>query len=279
MNEEFLWNYFICPNCKNKLEKGFLCKQCNTKYSKEKGVINLLPKNLNKEEKSEIKRFSKSISKKVDLKIFESIPTVKNFNETIKPEIEKKKLKILDIGSGAVVIGRLFKNINKKSIVFACDLSKERLEDVDIFEKYGQVDFKVLATINNLPFKNETFDYIIGSSILHHTKNLDSFISEIKRVLKKGGKYIGFNEPFGNSFLKKLQDQRFKGLTEVIRTKKDYEEIFKKYEFSNKIRIVENMKYQKPSHKLLYIYYMMIKLLPKNLKEKLGGNLTIQAKK
>lgn len=49
----------------------------------------------------------------------------------------------------------------------------------------------VVADMECLPFKDNTFDLVYGFGILHHLKNIQKGIDEAARVLKKGG-YIGF---------------------------------------------------------------------------------------
>ena len=41
--------------------------------------------------------------------------------------------------------------------------------------------------ILDIPFEKDTFDLIIANSMLYHVKDIDSAISEVKRVLKKSG--------------------------------------------------------------------------------------------
>lgn len=49
----------------------------------------------------------------------------------------------------------------------------------------------IVADMECLPFKNETFDLVYGFGILHHLNDLRKGVSEAARVLKKGG-YLGF---------------------------------------------------------------------------------------
>ena len=49
----------------------------------------------------------------------------------------------------------------------------------------------VVADMEFLPFKDQTFDMVYGFGILHHLSDIKKGVSEASRVLKKGG-HIGF---------------------------------------------------------------------------------------
>ena len=44
------------------------------------------------------------------------------------------------------------------------------------------------ADAENLPFDNESYDYVWSWGVIHHSANTDRIASEINRVLKNGGK-------------------------------------------------------------------------------------------
>lgn len=46
---------------------------------------------------------------------------------------------------------------------------------------------------HHLPFRDSTFDAVVGVSVLHHLE-LDPVLAECRRVLKKGGRFV-FSEP------------------------------------------------------------------------------------
>lgn len=52
-------------------------------------------------------------------------------------------------------------------------------------ERTGAKIYK--GTALNLPFKNNTFDTVICSGVLHHTSDVAKGVNEILRVLKRGG--------------------------------------------------------------------------------------------
>lgn len=54
---------------------------------------------------------------------------------------------------------------------------------------------QIISDMNNLPFKEKVFDYVLITGSLHHTENLQQTLSEISRVLKKSGMFLVTNEP------------------------------------------------------------------------------------
>ncbi len=50
------------------------------------------------------------------------------------------------------------------------------------------IDYKVID-IQRIPFKNEAFDIVIANMMLYHVPNRVRGLSEVKRVLKEGGKF------------------------------------------------------------------------------------------
>src|SRR5574344_353646 len=46
------------------------------------------------------------------------------------------------------------------------------------------------ATVPPLPFPDESFDYVISFQVIEHIKDDACFVSEVHRVLRKGGKFI-----------------------------------------------------------------------------------------
>lgn len=65
---------------------------------------------------------------------------------------------------------------------------------------YGTAaDYKTDISKEHYPFENESFDFVICNAVLEHVENPDFVVSEIWRVLKKGGKaYISvpFLQPY-----------------------------------------------------------------------------------
>ncbi|MBN2371600.1 MAG: methyltransferase domain-containing protein [Vicinamibacteria bacterium] len=77
--------------------------------------------------------------------------------------------------------------------IVALDLAVELLARArDKLAKMDCVDFSC-GNAERLPFSDQVFDVVYGSSILHHL-DLDAALSEIYRVLRPGGRLV-FAEP------------------------------------------------------------------------------------
>lgn len=46
------------------------------------------------------------------------------------------------------------------------------------------------ATVPPLPFADETFDYVVSFQVIEHIKRDREFVEEVRRVLKRGGRFI-----------------------------------------------------------------------------------------
>ena len=83
----------------------------------------------------------------------------------------------LEVGSGAGFAKYFIKNKNFKISDFSND------EHLD----YKNVDAQ------NTKFKDNTFDYVIASNMIHHVPYPIKFFKEMNRILKKNGKLIIFD--------------------------------------------------------------------------------------
>lgn len=96
---------------------------------------------------------------------------------------KKKKLKILNIGAGT---GHDLKILNRYGINYVIDIEKKALS----FIEKKLVKEKKLADACDLPYKENFFDIAVSFDVFEHIKNDKKAISEVNRVLKKGGKLV-----------------------------------------------------------------------------------------
>jgi ubiquinone/menaquinone biosynthesis C-methylase UbiE len=89
-----------------------------------------------------------------------------------------KGQKILEVGAGRGYLSNL---VSKKGLaVTACDIViPEKLK-----ERFPQITWKA-ANIQDLPFKDNSFDTVITTHTLEHVQDLQSAIAEVRRVAKK----------------------------------------------------------------------------------------------
>jgi ubiquinone/menaquinone biosynthesis C-methylase UbiE len=113
-----------------------------------------------------------------------------------------ENVSILDVacGTGRVTAG-LIAHPNIRSCKFhAFDVSISGLELLRRFEQQvatgtNRVEMSV-QNAEEMFFADASFDYVIGSSVLHHFSNPAGFLQDCRRVLKPGGAAT-FGEPFG----------------------------------------------------------------------------------
>ena len=114
----------------------------------------------------------------------------KKRSNILKNFIGNNHKQVLELGCGTGIFTKEIVKTNNK--IIAIDISKDLLAKAKKKVCSKNVTFK-LEDAQKTSFKNNYFDYVIGSSVFHHL-NVDLAIKEIKRILKPGGKFI-FTEP------------------------------------------------------------------------------------
>lgn len=86
----------------------------------------------------------------------------------------KKELKVLDVGCGDKFL-------------------KEPFESKGLL--YQGIDIDIIDFNNDeFPFPDNSFDLVVSLAVIEHIKNTENFLSEINRILKKGG-FVFFSTP------------------------------------------------------------------------------------
>lgn len=92
-------------------------------------------------------------------------------------------LLILDVGCGT---GIIMKDLERFGKVVGIDIEPVALE----FCQKRNIDKLCLGSGVNLPFKDATFDLVTAFSVIEHVQDDVSFIKELSRVCKNGGRVI-----------------------------------------------------------------------------------------
>lgn len=112
---------------------------------------------------------------------------------------------ILEVGcgNGALWEKNLDYIIDDVSITLT-EMCEEMIEDAQSNLKGSGRNFKFqIADMDKLPFADESFDVVIANHILFYMKDIDRVLSEIKRVVKPGGKV--YCSTIGKNHMKELE--------------------------------------------------------------------------
>lgn len=112
----------------------------------------------------------------------------------------------LDVGCSDGAFLSLFGESND---VIGIDVSKGRLE---IAKTFGKV---ICASVEYLPFNSETFSSVVALEIIEHVEQKEQALSEMVRVLKRGG-----------TLIISFPTKPFKGHPEYL-SRKDFQEMIK----------------------------------------------------
>lgn len=102
----------------------------------------------------------------------------------LKNLLKNSKGKILIIGCGSEDDMEIIP-ANCEGI--GIDISEEAIEQSQ--EKYPRFKYYV-ANATNMPFDENSFDYVVCSEVIEHIPNNEKVLSEIKRILKNKGTFI-----------------------------------------------------------------------------------------
>ena len=108
-------------------------------------------------------------------------------DETIKDFLKfKKGARVLDLGCGDGIVSEHL--LTKEQIhVFAADFSREALNQT---KKRGVRNLKKFNFCKTFPYRDSFFDFVIWLDNAEHLTDPAITLSEIKRVLRTGGKLI-----------------------------------------------------------------------------------------
>ena len=143
---------------------------------------------------NKLKKITKTTFKEIDNEFFsmasefaDSESSNVPFSKIIDFEAIKGK-KVLEIGCGmgshSTVLSKFASHLTSIDLTnTAVEMTNKRFELFDI--KNAEA---LQADAENLPFDNESYDYVWSWGVIHHSANTDRIASEINRVLKNGGK-------------------------------------------------------------------------------------------
>ena len=102
---------------------------------------------------------------------------------------KNNKIRILDIGTGPGHLPLEIARLNEQLEIVGIDLSRRMIDCAVINArkyKMDRVKFE-LADAHDLPFDNDTFDFIISTFSLHHWRDRKKVFKECQRVIRNNG--------------------------------------------------------------------------------------------
>jgi ubiquinone/menaquinone biosynthesis C-methylase UbiE len=97
---------------------------------------------------------------------------------------------MLDVGTGTgVFLPFLLSSLGRGGQIIALDIAEAMLEIAKAKGFNGEIDY-INADVTNLPLCNETFDVVVCYSSFPHFQDKPRALTEIKRVLKGGGRLL-----------------------------------------------------------------------------------------
>lgn len=102
-----------------------------------------------------------------------------------------KNQKLIDVACGTGDIGKLYlDNTDKENFITCVDPNEAMIaKGKEKLKKYNNINW-VISSAENLPLKENSFDFYTISFGLRNTKDLDKSLSEAHRVLKPGGRFF-----------------------------------------------------------------------------------------
>jgi ubiquinone/menaquinone biosynthesis C-methylase UbiE len=108
--------------------------------------------------------------------------------------------RILEIGAGAGWLSGELSKLPKVVEVVTTDFSSKLLKEqaprvFKLLQAHSAKITRTPADFHELGFPANHFDFVVGSSVLHHATNIVQVLREVKRVLKPGGRFVAIREP------------------------------------------------------------------------------------
>lgn len=107
--------------------------------------------------------------------------------------------KVLDIGCGDGFFTSQLNNLDTVKKVTGVDISKTAIQIAE--KKFAEIDF-VVAPVVELPFPNESYDFVSMIEIVEHILDIEQMFKEVNRILKPMGSVVITTTDF--NLLKKI---------------------------------------------------------------------------
>jgi ubiquinone/menaquinone biosynthesis C-methylase UbiE/uncharacterized protein YbaR (Trm112 family) len=117
--------------------------------------------------------------------------------DAVLARVDLRGQHVLDIGSGRTWSAHQV--ALRGAEVVATDILRVKgvgLETADLYLRGHDVFYeRVLCDMEDLPFADQSFDYVLSTAALHHALDLEGVFCEVRRILRPSGGLLLTNEP------------------------------------------------------------------------------------
>jgi ubiquinone/menaquinone biosynthesis C-methylase UbiE/uncharacterized protein YbaR (Trm112 family) len=305
---EDLLQILICPDCRGELsveDSSYRCLRCGRNFPVSGKLVMLLPSNLEEEKKHEDGYYEshrlEGKGKPAWMTLALKREDIQFLKEVFLPRHKCRiKGRFLEIGSGSCWASSLIQKsyCSRLERTIASDVSSVALQKgVEISQSMqANINYFINCDTERLPFKDGSFDVIFGSAIIHHFPNTEKGVSEIHRVLREGGVYLGINETVTSSVFTLFSNSRLwhvrgrakeRGITEKVFGYSEWIKLFSQAGFKDvRVDLERDSKYKLRTSArtrtrwIMPIYYQVLSFLPDSLVRKyLASSISIVARK
>lgn len=130
-------------------------------------------------------------------------------------------VRALELGAGSCTTSLLMSQQPFVSEIVAADLSTIRMQEMvpQIHRLFGgeldKLRFEAVDMNEPLPFDDDSFDLVVMDAALHHSRNIWSTLSELRRVLKPGGLFVAQREAYTSPLTNRITFRRLLASPEV----------------------------------------------------------------
>ncbi|MBI2582398.1 class I SAM-dependent methyltransferase [Candidatus Woesearchaeota archaeon] len=141
--------------------------------------------------------------------------------------------KVLDVSCGTGEFLRELDKKKKKITLYGIDLSSHMIAKART--KLGKKINMQTADVHQLPFPEDSFDYVVSTESFHHYYDQSKALAEMKRVAKKGGTIVIVDINF---FLKPIHwlFEKFEPGCVKVNSRKEMRDLFRKVGLHNIIQ-------------------------------------------
>ena len=201
------WEDVVCPSCQGPLRlegQGLTCKVCRRRYPFYQGVPDLVPDRKQAEHEFYAREYARAgasrTDQKIELKALETFWKSPGFpeRESILAALgDLTNKRVLVVGGGKSEMLLYLLTLGAELTV--TDLAVSGPQSLAVRPRdeklAGQVRFAGVDA-NQTPFRDESFDLVLGVGMVHHLSDLDPFFQEVFRVLKKPGRAVFYDNAY-----------------------------------------------------------------------------------